>query len=300
MSNYKNPFSKGGKFYNPRITDASRVIDASKVTKPRIMPRWAEQKQQPTLGTKFYDINTGKLIEQVDGNVLIISIEKEKFQQYKSNYNTNIYNYNFTSFIILSSKNDTNFHILYGLTTEELNVRAFLATLRYAENTGPGQTEPLGYNAQYTGITFTDLEYNPTNPDAVEAYSKHPNKTLSKPPGWITSSTAAGAYQFLYKTWISFPFSKFNPTNQDKGALILIQRQEIGNPRAKGVIEDIKNGNISSSAEKLNGTWTSLPRGDEEGLNENEFLNKFNECLINELKENSIIYSPIGILKLQI
>ena len=48
MSNYKNPFSKGGKFYNPRITDASRVtdaskvIDASKVTKPRIRPRWQE------------------------------------------------------------------------------------------------------------------------------------------------------------------------------------------------------------------------------------------------------------------
>jgi len=39
MSNYKNPFSKGGKFYNPRITNASRV------TEPRIMPRWAEQKQ---------------------------------------------------------------------------------------------------------------------------------------------------------------------------------------------------------------------------------------------------------------
>ncbi len=43
MSNYKNPFSKGGKFYNPRITDASRVTDASKVTEPRIRPRWLEE-----------------------------------------------------------------------------------------------------------------------------------------------------------------------------------------------------------------------------------------------------------------
>ncbi len=49
MSNYKNPFSKGGKFHNSRITDASRVtnasrvIDASKVTKPRIRPRWQEE-----------------------------------------------------------------------------------------------------------------------------------------------------------------------------------------------------------------------------------------------------------------
>lgn len=37
MSNYKNPFEPGGKFYNPRITDGS------KVTEPRIMPRWTEQ-----------------------------------------------------------------------------------------------------------------------------------------------------------------------------------------------------------------------------------------------------------------
>ncbi len=43
MSNYKNPFSKGGKFYNPRITDASRVTDASKVTEPGIRPRWQEE-----------------------------------------------------------------------------------------------------------------------------------------------------------------------------------------------------------------------------------------------------------------
>ncbi|MBN2891915.1 MAG: hypothetical protein JXL97_08615 [Bacteroidales bacterium] len=258
-------------------------------------------------GTKFYDINTGEFIEQIeDGFTQIISIEKSRYEQYKKSYEhifcplivTCKKEENFISYIINASKNDANFHILIGLTTEELDVRAFLATIRYAENTGPGQTEPLGYNAQYTGITFTDLEYDPKNQDAVEAYSKHPNKTLSLPPGWPTPSNAAGAYQFLYSTWKSFPFSNFNPTNQDKGALILIQRQEIGNPRAKGVIEDIKNGNIATAAEKLNGTWTSLPGGNEEGLNENEFLNKFNECLINELKENSIIYSPIGILKL--
>ncbi len=40
MSDYKNPFEPGGAFYNPRITDASKVIE------PRIMPRWAEERQK--------------------------------------------------------------------------------------------------------------------------------------------------------------------------------------------------------------------------------------------------------------
>ncbi len=38
MVNYKNPFEPGGAFYNPQITDASRVIE------PRIMPGWVAKK----------------------------------------------------------------------------------------------------------------------------------------------------------------------------------------------------------------------------------------------------------------
>ena len=67
MSNYKNPFSKGGKFYNPRITDTSRVTDASDVTEPRIMPRWAEQ------------VLSNKNAEPIDeeGNIIIIKTRQQ-------------------------------------------------------------------------------------------------------------------------------------------------------------------------------------------------------------------------------
>ncbi len=40
MINYKNPFEPGGAFYNPQITDASRVIE------PRIMPEWVAESQE--------------------------------------------------------------------------------------------------------------------------------------------------------------------------------------------------------------------------------------------------------------
>ncbi len=302
MFHYKNPFEPGGKFYNPRITDAS------KVTEPRIMPRWAEEsnQQQNIKGTKFYDINTGELIEQIpDGNTQIISIEKETYLNCKSEYSLNAITHKvyipiylddssaFSYFISTYCKMKyKNIHVLPGLTTEELNVRAFLSTIRYAENSGPGQTEPLGYNALYGGGTFTDETYE----ECPSCYAKHPNKAITK---WGITSTAAGAYQFLGgQNWDSLNLPDFSPLSQDKGALILIHRQEKYNPKAKGVIEDIKNENIISAAKKLNRTWTSLPGGDQEGLNENEFLNKFKECLINELKENSILYSPIGTLKL--
>ncbi len=181
------------------------------------------------------------------------------------------------------------------MTNEELNVRAFLTTLRYAENTGPGQTEPLGYNAQYGAGTFTNLKYNENNLESKKAYEKHPNTKITK---WRRTSSAAGAYQFLGgKNWKSLNLSDFSPINQDKGALILIERQEKGNQRAKGVIKDIKTGNIASAANKLNGTWTSLPGGSQEGLKESEFLGKFKICLINELNRNSIIATPVGKLK---
>ncbi len=54
MSNYKNPFSKGGKFHNPRI------IDTSRVTEPRIMPRWAN-----TYNKEKYDIDMLHIIPQI-------------------------------------------------------------------------------------------------------------------------------------------------------------------------------------------------------------------------------------------
>ena len=82
-----------------------------------------------------------------------------------------------------------------------VNVKAFLKLLRYAENV-PRDDDQLYYRL-FGGGMFTDI-------------SKHPNKRITI--GNYTS-TAAGAYQILYSTWfkakqdgIAFDFS---PASQD-------------------------------------------------------------------------------------
>ncbi len=81
------------------------------------------------------------------------------------------------------------------------NVRAFLKLLRFAENR-PRDDDELYYRL-FGGGTFTDTR-------------AHPNKlvTIGK-----YSSTAAGAYQLLYKTWLRAKqdgvVADFSPASQD-------------------------------------------------------------------------------------
>ncbi len=70
------------------------------------------------------------------------------------------------------------------LGNEELNIRAFLSVIRYAEGYG----DPLGYNSEFGGGTFS-------------SYSEHPFKNKKAKTKWGNTSTAAGAYQFLWWVW---------------------------------------------------------------------------------------------------
>ncbi|HVI45237.1 MAG TPA: glycoside hydrolase family 104 protein [Chitinophaga sp.] len=116
------------------------------------------------------------------------------------------------------------------------NIRAFLIMLQHSE----GTYGPDAYKKLYGGgLMFS-------------SYANHPNTAIRK---WGITSTAAGAYQFLYGTWntlkkqLSLP--DFSPKSQDRAALELI--------RMKGALPDIAAGRIAMAIQKCRKIWASLP-----------------------------------------
>jgi lysozyme len=123
-----------------------------------------------------------------------------------------------------------------SIESEEINVKAFLKLIRFAEH---GRDDPAVYNTLYGGSTFT-------------GYTAHPNKRMKR---WGFESTAAGAYQILYRTWLEAKtqgvVSDFSPANQDK-----LARRKLETRRA---LPYIRTGNIEAAIPLLRKEWTSLP-----------------------------------------
>jgi muramidase (phage lysozyme) len=121
----------------------------------------------------------------------------------------------------------------------EANRQAMLKTIRFAE----GTADDRGYHRLFGGQEVEDL-------------SRHPDVCVQFRD---TCSTAAGAYQFLDKTWASLGLGKFSRENQDKGAIELIRR--------RGALADVDAGRFESAIAKLSPEWASLPRwdGDKKG-----------------------------------
>lgn len=115
------------------------------------------------------------------------------------------------------------------------NVKAFLMMIRRCE----GTSGTNGYNTMFGGKIFSDL-------------SKHPNVCV---PFRDNCSTAAGAYQFLYKTWLRLSLklnlSDFSKENQDLAAMELI--------REKNALDDVVAGRIEEAIYKIRKVWASLP-----------------------------------------
>lgn len=120
------------------------------------------------------------------------------------------------------------------------NVRAFLRVIRQGETS-------QGYSAYQTifgGQTFTD-------------FSDHPRIVVTKPlrNGKTVSSSAAGAYQILRKTWDGlvkqYGFTDFYPDTQDLGAVALIAGRK--------ALDDVIAGNFASAIKKCAPEWASLP-----------------------------------------
>ncbi len=114
------------------------------------------------------------------------------------------------------------------------NRNAILQVIRYAE----GTADERGYHRLFGGREVEDL-------------SKHPGICVKFRN---TCSTAAGAYQFLDKTWASLGLANFSPENQDKGAIELIRR--------RGALADVDAGRVQDAITKLSPEWASLPRWD--------------------------------------
>ena len=121
----------------------------------------------------------------------------------------------------------------------DMNMFAFLTMLRYGE----GTLGPNGYRTMFGGGLFG-------------SFADHPRKYIRRKSGtkYITSS-AAGAYQFLAKTWddcaATLDLQDFSPTSQDRAAVYLIHRA--------GATTDVKAGRLDRAVKKCNRTWASLP-----------------------------------------
>lgn len=115
------------------------------------------------------------------------------------------------------------------------NLRAFLAVVR----AGEGTSDPDGYRRHYGGSHF-------------DGWADHPRKVITA--GRWTSS-AAGAYQFLSRTWEecarALGLTDFSPRSQDLAAVYLIRR--------RGALPDAMAGRLEAAIAKCAPEWASLP-----------------------------------------
>lgn len=118
---------------------------------------------------------------------------------------------------------------------QDPNVQAFLRVIR----AGEGTSGIDGYRTLFGGKKF-------------ESFDAHPN-IVTTASGY--TSTAAGAYQFLARTWKAlveqYHFPNFGPQCQDEGAVALI----IG----RGALQAVKAGKLAEAITLCNREWASLP-----------------------------------------
>jgi tape measure domain-containing protein len=120
---------------------------------------------------------------------------------------------------------------------DDPRIKAMLDVIAKAEGTGSA------YNMQFGGGRFSDL-------------SAHPNEVITRKMGGKSiSSTAAGRYQFLNRTWTGLEkqlgLTDFGAKSQDLGAIALM--------KSRGMIDPIMKGDISGALTKGNREWASLP-----------------------------------------
>lgn len=125
------------------------------------------------------------------------------------------------------------------MTAAEQNVAAFLRMIRYAEGTAGEE----GYRTLYGGELF-------------DQFADHPRIPVSAMLGGRPiTSTAAGAYQILARTWdevqAALNLPDFSPASQDAAAVYLIRR--------RGALEDVRAGRFEQAIAKVAREWASLP-----------------------------------------
>ena len=115
------------------------------------------------------------------------------------------------------------------------NVRAFLHVIRAGE-TGQGTD---AYRTMFGGGLF-------------DSFADHPRRVITR---GALSSSAAGAYQFLERTWDGlvkqYGFADFSPTNQDLAAVALIA--------GRRALPDVIAGRLQAAIAGCCREWASLP-----------------------------------------
>lgn len=129
------------------------------------------------------------------------------------------------------------------------NVRAFARMLRVGE----GTVDEDGYRRIFGGGHFYGLD---GKPGTFDDFSDHPRKVITRTLGGKPiSSSAAGAYQFLSRTWDGlvkqYGFPDFSPRSQDLACVALIAGRK--------ALEDVVSGRFESAVRKCNKEWASLP-----------------------------------------
>jgi muramidase (phage lysozyme) len=118
---------------------------------------------------------------------------------------------------------------------DSANVQAFLRVIRAGESS----QDDSAYTVIFGGSHF-------------DSFADHPRKRI---PFGTTFSTAAGAYQFLQRTWDAlvkqYGFEDFSPANQDQAAVALIA--------GRGALADVKAGRLHEAIRKCRNEWASLP-----------------------------------------
>lgn len=129
--------------------------------------------------------------------------------------------------------------LLYELTPRRL---AFLNLIAYTEGTDKNYLDNnrLGYDIMFGGGRFSNN------------YANHPYKVIHA-GGY--SSSAAGRYQFLDKTWnicrSSLNLKDFSPYSQDMAALWLIHK--------RGGLQHVDSGKLWNACLVSSWEWASLP-----------------------------------------
>lgn len=119
---------------------------------------------------------------------------------------------------------------------------------------GEGTQGEDGYRTLFGGRLFlgADGVYS-----TFDDFADHPRirTTVTLKNGKRLTSTAAGAYQFLEKTWDGvcneYGFINFEPPTQDLAAIALIHGRK--------ALEDVVEGRIQVAVLKCNKEWASLP-----------------------------------------
>jgi muramidase (phage lysozyme) len=126
-------------------------------------------------------------------------------------------------------------------------VAAMLSTIRQFESNG-------NYSALSGGGTFSDFSTHPADPSkpAPAGWAKSSAGNWYNPK---TNSSAAGAEQFIYSTWVRLAaklgLTDFSPASQDAAAAELLNET--------GAVAALSNGDVIGAMRAASSQWASLP-----------------------------------------